>query len=598
MIFRVARLELERFFSAPLSWLIFLFVACYTLLSSFGYINDALVRYFLYGDTAPNTSHTLSAFASVGSGLLQQLGQALPVAIPVAFMGIISREKATDTFRLLYSSPISVADIILGKFLAQLIACAIILAIALLCSLFLIASIENVQIGVLVYGFFALYGVMTLASAVILFSSTLTKHPIFDVAAAVAIFGVLYSIGRFFHGVPIVEYITAWLSFPQRTEDIYFGYVVSRDVLYFALLTALFVFFAYQKLRYDRATIFEKRRVLVEMFSAAVCVLALGYVTSLPKHNLYADLTSNKRHSASPQVYDKLHSISDSITVTTYVNVLGRGLTSMLPENRLSDEHKFEKYLRANRKIDLEYVYFYKKPPIAGGLSQNERILSEEDLLRERLSRFRISPDTVKAADDVTEIDLSRYNYINVRVYEAGGARGVVPVQYDDRLGGPSETELLGMLESMTSDSIRVGALQDHGERSIWSPWPNEWRRAFTQIENRESVASLGLSVDELSLATTSNSDATDIMIIADPRESYEPVVVDRIRQHIQAGGDMLIAIEPNNRSLDDVLTVLGVSVLPGMLVNGEEDEDSETSFVDAAPNAAFVLKKSGHREH
>ena len=65
-----------------------------------------------------------------------------------------------------------------------------------------------------------------------------------------------------------------------------------------------------------------------------------------------------------------------------------------------------------------------------------------------------------------------------------------------------------------------------------------------------------------------------DILVIADPRKDYSERVVKYIIEYIEAGGDMLITLEPDsNESVKPILKLLGVSLIPGSLSNSKSSD-------------------------
>src|SRR5260221_294316 len=90
-------------------------------------------------------------------------------------MGLMSRETSSGTIKLLYSSPIKVREIILGKFLAMMfynLVLILILSLIVVCALF---NVHSADACLLFSAFFGLYLLLCAYSAFGLYMSSLTS---------------------------------------------------------------------------------------------------------------------------------------------------------------------------------------------------------------------------------------------------------------------------------------------------------------------------------------------------------------------------------------------------------------------------------------
>lgn len=137
-----------------------------------GIFTTALNLYNLY----PNFEYVLSNITIV-----------LMLIIPILTMRSIAEEKRSRTDQLLYSLPVSTADVVLGKYLSMvavlLIACVAMGFVPVVLSLFGIIHYGSCYAALL--GFFLLGAALT---AVCMFMSSLTES---QIIAAVTSFGVL-----------------------------------------------------------------------------------------------------------------------------------------------------------------------------------------------------------------------------------------------------------------------------------------------------------------------------------------------------------------------------------------------------------------------
>src|SRR5689334_20084678 len=127
-VFNIARAELQTLFFSPVAWLI---LVIFTFQVSMGYSAtlESWVKYYDQGYKLPGIS--LDLFANQQSGVFTHVLGYLYLYIPLLTMGLMSREFANGSIKLLYSSPVTNTQIILGKYLSMLIYALILIAILL-----------------------------------------------------------------------------------------------------------------------------------------------------------------------------------------------------------------------------------------------------------------------------------------------------------------------------------------------------------------------------------------------------------------------------------------------------------------------------------
>ena len=248
MIFSIAALELRRLFLSPLAW------------SMLAVEQLILAYFFLIGiDNYLTLQPRLAAMAGapgitdlVVAPLFGQASIFLLFAVPMLTMRLISDERRGQTLSLLLSAPVSMTEIILGKFLGVTTFFLILVVMIALMPLSLLLG------GHLDFGLFAagLLGVVLLTASFIavgLFMSTLTAQP---AIAAVATFGVLL-------GLWIIDWVGAgrsgdyggllgYLSILRHYASLLKGVFNSGDVIYYLLFIATFIILSIRRLDADR----------------------------------------------------------------------------------------------------------------------------------------------------------------------------------------------------------------------------------------------------------------------------------------------------------------------------------------------------------
>jgi len=243
MIFSIAAREIRSLFLSPLAWAILavtLFILAYLFLSQIeAYILLQPRLAALQG--APGVSDIVVAplFADAAVVLL--------LITPLVTMRTLSEERRSRTLSLLLSAPVSMTEIILGKYLGVLAFFLILIGLLTLMPLSLLAG-TDLDLGKLAAGLLGLTLVVAAFAAIGLFMSSLTEQP---TVAAVTTFGLLLLLwildwaGN--SGLDSTN-LMAYLSMLRHYEPLLKGLFNSTDVAYYLLVIALFLGFSIRRL--------------------------------------------------------------------------------------------------------------------------------------------------------------------------------------------------------------------------------------------------------------------------------------------------------------------------------------------------------------
>ena len=243
MIFTIAARELRSLFLSPLAWSILavtLFILAYLFLSQIeAYVTLQPRLAALQG--APGVADIVVAplFADAAVVLL--------LITPLVTMRVLSEERRSRTISLLFSAPVSMTEIVVGKYLGVLSFFLILLALLSLMPLSLLAGTE-LDMGKLAAGMLGLILVVAAFTAIGVYMSSLTEQP---TVAAVTTFGLL-----------LLLWIIDWagnsrvdesntltqLSMLRHYEPLLKGLFSSADVAYFLLIIVLFIGFSIRRL--------------------------------------------------------------------------------------------------------------------------------------------------------------------------------------------------------------------------------------------------------------------------------------------------------------------------------------------------------------
>ncbi|MEJ2645913.1 MAG: ABC transporter permease subunit [Gammaproteobacteria bacterium] len=247
MIAAIAGRELKSLFLSPLAWSI-LAVVMFIL----GWIFLVQVDSF---------SVLQSRLASVPNGpgvtdwvvapMLGDAGVILMLVSPLITMRLLSEERRARTLGLLFSSPVSMTEIVLGKYLGALVFFMIMLALIAIMPLSLLAG-TSLDLGMLAAGLLALALLLATFAAAGLFMSSLTEQP---TVAAVSTFGMLlllWIIDWAGTGRPQVGGAFSYLSLAHHYQALLKGLVSSTDIVYFLLVIVTFLVLSIRRLDRDR----------------------------------------------------------------------------------------------------------------------------------------------------------------------------------------------------------------------------------------------------------------------------------------------------------------------------------------------------------
>jgi ABC-2 type transport system permease protein len=286
-ISEIARREIRSLFYSPVGWLV-LIVFTIQLGSLFSAnISRRTVSVWLQEDIL---SLTYNMFFSYG-GIISGMAGNLYLYIPLLTMGLLSREFSDGTVKLLWSSPVRVKDIVLGKYFSMMafagVMVAIVGALGAVLGAFVIKSMD---VQLLLVSLLLLYLLICTYAAIGLFVSSLTSYPFVAALGTVGVlFGLNYLSRLKVNGMPgFLAAILEWfrgISFLNSFK----GYVGSWDIFYFLLLIALFLGLTFVRLRSMRET--KPWWVRATRYAMVIAIVVIcGYFSSRPEVRYYADV--------------------------------------------------------------------------------------------------------------------------------------------------------------------------------------------------------------------------------------------------------------------------------------------------------------------
>lgn len=246
MIGVIARHEARSLFRTPLAWSLLCvvqFVLAYQFLAQ-------IEIYVQFEDKLRAMAQAPGVTEVIVSPILGVSAVLMLFLIPVITMSALSGERRSGTLALLYSSPITSWQIVVGKFLGIWGLLAVIWVIVALMPLTLMWG-AVLDLGIYLSGLFALLVLMAAYAAVGLMFSAMFAQP---TVAAIMTFGALVGLwlidwaARLGQDGGLFGYLSSLNHFQRMTR----GLLDTTDVAYFAIVTATSLYVTAWRLDGDR----------------------------------------------------------------------------------------------------------------------------------------------------------------------------------------------------------------------------------------------------------------------------------------------------------------------------------------------------------
>lgn len=568
-IYKIAKTELQTLFYSPVAWLVIVIFIFQTGMT-FTNMMDGLVRNqsLGYGVTAA----TFNIFANTWGGVFPAVQGYLYLYIPLLTMGLMSREFGSGSIKLLYSSPVTNIQIILGKFLSMMIYGLVLVALVLIFVIFGAFTVKDFDFPLVLTGLLGIYLLICAYAAVGLFMSSLTSYQVVAAMLTLAMLGALNYIKDMWQDIEFVRDITYWLSISGRTSEFVRGLICSEDFLYFIIVIVMFLALTIIRLQACR----QKSPWLLTLGRyTGVILLAcfLGYLSSRPTLMGYYDSTATKINTLTPNSQDVISRLDGGVTIKSYLNALDeRDIWTAAPSRVKTDQERFRHYLRFKPDMKLEYVYYYDTIQSA---SQDSRFpnMNTKQRAREIMRIHNIDSTLFLTPTQIREqIDLSGEGNLFVRVLERENGQKTFLRVFDDMQHLPGEAEITAAFKRIAMKLPNVGFLTGHGERDINLVGDRAYSTFALDKKFRYALMNQGFDVTQLKL-TNEIPDDINIIVIAEMKEPLTETEEQRLDRYIARGGNLLITCEPNRSVvMNALLDKFGVKLSQGTLVNSTEN--------------------------
>ena len=475
----------------------------------------------LYGGSA----HVNYAYASVV--------YLFSITIPILTMRTFAQEFRDRTDQLLFTAPVSLRSIVIGKYLACvtlfLIPVVVAAAFPLILTGYGDVAVAEAYTTLLAY---ILYGLAAIAIGI--FLSSLTNNVVVAAVLTAVVLFIGYTMGGFGEllGVSFLKKFFDAFHLQARFLVMENGVISLRSVLYFLSIAAAFLIFTVLRLQRGRGgnrnTL--KKRILW-ILATVVCVAGLNIGAAfLPDRVTEFDVTMREFHLLTENTKKFLDGLTEDVTVFVYKKEADADINTVkMLKNYAEYPHVTVEY------VDPELSPRFPMKYVANGFSEGSLVVTSD-------TAFRV----------ITQESI--YTYTDAGMAEYGAA--------------PDGFDLEGLLSSaidyVTTERIpMIYQISGHGELLLSGN--------FLEALNRENV-----KLQEISLVSAGSipKDADCVLILA-PKEDYSPAEITALREYLDGGGHLYLLLqwtEERQKNLHGLLGEYGIEVQNGIV--SEQDYD------------------------
>ncbi|MEW5902200.1 MAG: ABC transporter permease subunit [Acidobacteriota bacterium] len=231
-IWNIAKKEIKTYFSSPIAYVViavFLLLVGFFFYSAVWWFNSQAIQMA----QNPYYAQQMNINQMVYAPLFHNMSIILLLMLPLLTMRLFSEEKKIGTDELLFTSPLNIGQIILGKYLAALVVLAAMLGLTGLLSIFAFAY-GNPEVPQILAGYLGLFLMGAAFIAVGIFFSSLTEN---QIVSAITTFGALLLFWILnwasYSASGMWKDVLNYLSIFQHFDDMTKGILDTTDIVYY-----------------------------------------------------------------------------------------------------------------------------------------------------------------------------------------------------------------------------------------------------------------------------------------------------------------------------------------------------------------------------
>ena len=534
----VLKRELKAYFTSVIGWI---FLAAFFFVFNLYFVANNLI----YG--TPYLSYSLSNVAFV-----------LVIIIPILAMRSMAEDRRTKTDQLLYTAPVSIPKVIIGKFLALVAIFSIVVGAICLCPLLLsrFGNVPMTESYAAIFGIW-LYGCLSIAICV--FVSALTES---QVIAAVLSFALLF-IGFMMQQITglisssdnVVTKVLNALCTQTHLTNFCNGILDVTGIVYYVSGTVLFLFLTCQLVQKHRWSVSAKK-IRRGVFNSSFVVIGLAIVVAvnvfaneLPEKAKSVDLTSQNLYTLTDESVNLVKNLKQDVTL--YV----------LSSEKSADDtvaRTLSNYEDVSSHIKVEYI----DPAVSPNF-----YASYTDTAPSDGSIIVVCGNTSKV---VSSSDLYQYD-IDYSTYTQTKSA------YD------GEGQLTSAISYVTSEDLpKVYTITGHGETALDDTF-------------KSALEKMNISVEDLTLLQE-EAIPEDAAAINGPTSDFSADDATKISTYLAGGGKLIVTTAYNKTedtpNFDGILSAYDIQVTNGLVMDSDSSHYYQYPFY-LLPDVASATQTS-----
>ena len=501
----ICRRELTGYFTSPLAYI---FIIIFLLLTGF------------FTFAAPPFGNFLSTNeASLSNSFFSFQPWLYLILVPPIAMRLWSEELKSGTVELLFTMPISIAEAVIGKFLAAwiVIGCSLILTFPYVITVNWLGSPDN---GIIIAGYLGSWLLAGSYLSIGCMTSSITKNQIISFIFSIVICLILALAGH----PSITDFFTSWapawtttilgkLSVYSHFYAIQKGIITFGDVLYFVSIIVFALSSTYLILKVKNATRGKQFFSAIGMLALLIVLININFLSE--KTQLRYDITQDKLYTLSKSTKNILAGIKQPVTIRFYTTRSNdMPIPLRLYANRV--DNLLQEYVRNSHNIVLE-----RYNPIQDSDAETSALMDGIKAQATRSGDKFYFGLTISSLDHNTTI--SFLSPVNEQTLEYDITRSIYDVIHPKK-------PIVGIISSMPVMGGLSGFMSSKYTQK--PPWifVQELRKVF--------------NVEKLAYNTDHIDKSIDVLMVIHPRNlSLETKFA--IDQYLLRGGKLFIFVDP-----------------------------------------------------
>lgn len=461
------------------------------------------------------------------------------ITIPVLTMRILAEEKKQKTDQLIMTAPISIGQIVMGKFLALLTIFAIPVIIICFYPLILIqfGTVAMAESYVAILGFF-LYGMTGIAIGI--FVSSWTESAVIAAVLTFVILFITYVMSGICNLISstgnLLTQILGYLDMVSRFDAFLYGTLDITAMVYFISLTFLMLFLTTQSIQKRRYSVSVKS-LRFGAYSSGMILLGIAVVVivnlcmgRLSGNLTKIDVTVDQLYSITDQTQQMLSTLEEEVTI--YVIANENNCDTLVAQT-------LERYEDASGHIKVEYVDPAVNPKFhtqytSESINSNTLIVVSDK--RSKVINYNNLYET--------SIDYTTYS--------------TTTTGYD------GEGQITSAIAYVTGDDMpKAYLITGHGELAL--------EASFT-----DAIEKANIEYEEISLINYEKlPEDAECIIINAPTSDYSEEDAAKVLEYMKNGGKAIVMATWTGETMNNfesILEAYGIRLVEGVVVEGSSN--------------------------